>query len=237
MQFYVSKDIKILSCSHEPHWNLFYFFKVFLNLYVVQDIFLIVRKDFFSIQNLYLYNFRKFFYNINSYKIFSSLVLGNFIKQGKRIKSLNLLSNYFLKVFYYNLTKRPELKKYINSPSSIVLKTFFKNNVSFLNLNFLIAWLSSFLNLQFNYVCKTVSKKAKKRKKVKYSILLEYIYTKKRTRSTLKFILNVLKLNNKLNKILKQSTFLFDLLFNYKKSAFYNYRSSAFKDFIKTHFY
>ena len=236
MQFYVNKDNKILAHAHEPRWNLFFFFYVFLKLYVSQDIFTILKKNFFSLRNVYFFNFRKFFYNINSYKIFSSLILGNFIKQGKRLKSLNLLSNYFSHVFYYNLTKRPELKKLANSQSSIVLKTFFKNNISFLNLNFLIAWATSFLNLQFNYICKTVSKKMKKRKKIKYAVLLEYIYTKKRTKTTLKFILNMLKLNNKLNKIYKQSTFLFDLLFNYKKSAFYSYRSSAFKDFMKTHF-
>ncbi len=215
------------------NWNFFFFFRIFYFFLSNRNIFCILPKNIINFNLLNKFNLKKFFYNINSYKIINSLLLGSFLKQGQKIKTLNLLFSYFKDLFYFENIYQHNLNKIINTTDGVVLKTFFKNNTAFFNINFLISWAISFLHMQFNFKCKAVPKKFKKKIKKNFIMVVEYIYIKNRAKNTLKFIFSILKLTSKWEKIYKKSLFLFKLFFMYKNSFFYKYKIKSLQNFLK----
>lgn len=97
----------------------------------------------------------------------------------------------------------------------------FNCNSKFKNINFLLNWLSSWIEPMFFIECSSLQKKYRKKLKKKYIYKIKFLTKKNRLNKVLSFIL---KYTNTLLNFKFSNRLLFtymDLIFNYKESNIY----------------
>jgi hypothetical protein len=116
----------------------------------------------------------------------SNTFLNYIFKSGlKRSRKMDLFNafNYFFFVFFNKTLSWEGLDHQIN-----ILKHSFFKNTNYFDINYVLFWLSNFLNPVFEVVCYAVPKQYKKKLKKNHLFKLKYNYTPSRKKIALKWL-------------------------------------------------
>jgi len=185
--------------------NYFFFFEKNLNLIDYKN---------YSEKNIYKKQYK-------SANTVYNLVLNLFFKRGLKKKHVNI---------FFNIIQKIKLNIIDDTNYSKELVYNFNSMNRFNNINFLLLWALSNINVTFQIVSKEVPKKYKN--KNKYIFNLRYVF--KQNRQKVRFFL-IKKYYISIQKSLKFSLLkiVFDLLFNYKNSPFYINKIKLYNKLLK----
>lgn len=120
--------------------------------------------------------------NLNLFDLLVKFIFKNGLKKSSKINLLKAF-NYFFLPFRTNNIIWEGLTNQIN-----ILKQSFFKDINFFNVNFILYWLTNFLNPIFDINCHAVPKKYKKKLKKNYFFKLKYNYFSSRKKISFKWL-------------------------------------------------
>lgn len=165
--------------------------------------------------------------NQQLFDLFVRFIFKNGMKKFQKLQLLKAF-NYFFFIFKHDNVVWDGL----NSQISVLKQSFFKDS-NFFNINFILYWLTNFLNPIFDINCYAVPKKYKKKLKKNYFFKLKYNYFFSRKKITFKWLCIYSNNFNDRSVVKRLLKSLFFTFINGKNSYLYKKKMYIYQQFLK----
>ena len=176
---------------------------------------------------MYAIKSKKFYTNKQTSNLFLNFIFKSGMKKSRK-KDLLTAFNYFFFVFFNKSVVWDGLNQQIE-----MLKCSFFKDTNYFDVNYILYWLSNFLNPVFEVVCHSVPKKYKKKLKKNYFFKLKYNYSVTRERKAFQWLTvysNDFNDRNLSKRLLKSLFFTF---IKGKNSFLYTKKIQIYNRFLK----
>ena len=120
--------------------------------------------------------------NLDTSNLFLNFIFKSGMKKARK-RDLLVAFNYFFFVFFNKSVVWEGMKQQID-----MLRCSFFKDTNYFDINYILYWLSNFLNPVFEIVCHSVPKKYKKKLKKNYFFKLKYNYSVVRKRKAFQWL-------------------------------------------------